>query len=221
MLKIGHRGAKAYEPENTLRSFKRALELGVDAVELDVRQTKDGELVVIHDPTVDKTTNGKGAVNELTSKEIRQFVAEKDEKIPTLEETLDFLDKRARILIELKETGYESKVVNIIEDKGLTGNVIVISFHENALRKIKELNNKIETGLIYVKHKNPIKAAQELKASYLLPLYHFVHTANVQKAHENGLKVIVWTINKPKEVTEYLKKGVDGITSDKPDILKI
>ena len=76
------------------------------------------------------------------------------------------------------------------------------------------------TGLIYAKHSNPIKAALELKANYLVALYRFTHTATVQKAHENGLKIIVWTINTPQEAQEYAKKGVDGIASDKPDILK-
>ena len=219
MLRIGHRGARAYEPENTLRSFKRALEIGVDAVELDVRQTKDNQLVVIHDSDVKKTTNGKGLVNELTLKEIKEFSAEKGEKIPTLKEALDFLDKKAKILIELKETGFEEKVLSIVHGNGLQKNVIIVSFIEEALRKIRELDTEVETGLIYVKHKNPIEAALELKAGYLISFYKFTHTANVQKAHENGLKVVVWTINEPGEVAEYAKKGVDGIASDKPDIL--
>jgi glycerophosphoryl diester phosphodiesterase len=219
MLRIGHRGAKAYEPENTLRSFKKALEIGVDAVELDVRKTKDDQLVVIHDSDVKKTTNGQGLVNELTLKEIKEFSAEKGEKIPTLEEALDFLDKKAKILIELKETGVEEKVLSLVRGNGLQKNVIIVSFIEDALRKIRELDTEVETGLIYVKHKNPIKAALELKASYLISFYKFAHTANVQKAHENGLKVVVWTINKPEEVSEYAKKGVDGVASDKPDIL--
>jgi glycerophosphoryl diester phosphodiesterase len=221
MLKIGHRGARAYEPENTLRSFKKALELGVDAVELDVRRTRDDEVVVIHDAKVDRTTNGKGLVSELTLEGIKQLVTEKGERIPTLGEALDFLDRKVKILIELKETGLEEKVRRLISEKGLEENVIIVSFLEDALRKIRTLNNKVETGLIYVRHKNPIKAALELKASYLLPLYRFTHTASVQKAHENGLKVIVWRINKPDEVSEYVKKGVDGIASDRPDILMV
>jgi len=221
MLKIGHRGSRAYEPENTLRSFKKALELGVDAVELDVRRTKDGRIVVIHDAEVGRTTNGKGLVSELTLREIKQLVTEKGEKIPTLEEALDFLDRKVKVLIELKETGLEKKVLSLILEKGLEKNVIIVSFLEEALRKVRELNEMVETGLIYVRHKNPIKAALELRASYLLPMYRFTHTANVQKAHENGLKVIVWTINEQEEVSEYAKKGVDGIASDKPDILKI
>ncbi|MEM2897395.1 MAG: glycerophosphodiester phosphodiesterase family protein [Candidatus Bathyarchaeia archaeon] len=221
MLKIGHRGAKAYEPENTLLSFKKALELGVNAVELDVRRTRDGKIVVIHDAEVNRTTNGKGLVSELTLKEIKQLVTEKNEKIPTLEEALDFLDKKVKILIELKENGLERDVLSLIDEKGLKSNIIIVSFLEEALKRVREIDDEVETGLIYVKHRDPIKSALRLKADYLLPLYRFTHTANVQKAHENGLKVIVWTINEKEEVLEYFKKGVDGIASDRPDLLKV
>ncbi len=113
----------------------------------------------------------------------------------------------------------KSKLLSIVHKKGLEKNVVITSFLEDALKKVRELNGNIETGLIYARHKNPVKAALELKANYLLPLYRFTHTANVEKAHENGLKVVVWTINKPEEVKEYAKKGVDGIASDNPDIL--
>jgi glycerophosphoryl diester phosphodiesterase len=219
LLKIGHRGAKAYEPENTLRSFKRAIELGANAVELDVRKTKDNKIVVIHDAEVDKTTNGTGKVNELTLEEIKQFVTDKGEKILALEEALEFLDKQVKILVELKETGIEETVLRLIQEKGLEENVIIVSFHEEALRTVRELSDVVATGLIYVHHKNPVEAALKLKAEYLLPLYRFTHSANVRKAHEKDLKVIVWTINKEEEVAEYKKKGVDGIASDKPDIL--
>jgi len=221
MLKIGHRGARAYEPENTLRSFTKAIELGVDAVELDARRTREGEVVVIHDAKVDKTTNGKGAVSDLTLSEIKQLVTDKGEKIPTLDEALDFLDKKVKIVIELKETGLEEKVLGLVHEKGLEKNVIIVSFLEEALRKVRELDDEVDIGLIYVRHRNPIKAALDLGAKYLLSLYRFTHTANVKKAHENGLKVIVWTINKQEEVLEYVKKGVDGIASDRPDILNI
>ncbi len=95
----------------------------------------------------------------------------------------------------------------------------MVSFLEDALKAIRNLDKKIETGLIYARHSNPVKAALELKANYLLALYRFTHTANVEKAHQNGLKVVVWTINTVEEVREYAKKGVDGIASDKPDIL--
>jgi glycerophosphoryl diester phosphodiesterase len=98
--------------------------------------------------------------------------------------------------------------------------VIIISFHEQALSNIRKLDNEIETGLIYVKYKNPVDAALRLNAQYLVTLYRFTHTRDVEKAHKNNLKVIVWTINTKQEVKDYIAKGVDGIASDKPDILK-
>jgi len=202
-----------------LTSFKKALEIGVDAVELDVRKTKDNQIVVIHDADIKRTTNGKGSVGELTLKEIKGFSAEGGEKIPTLQEALDFLDKKVKVFVELKEAGIEEQVLTIVHERGLEKNVVIVSFLEEALKKVRELDSDIETGLIYAVHRNPVKAALELKANYLLALYRFTHTANVKKAHDNGLKVVVWTINNPKEVEEYAKKGVDGIASDKPDIL--
>jgi glycerophosphoryl diester phosphodiesterase len=219
MLRIGHRGARAYEPENTISSFRKAIEIGVDAIELDVRKTKDNELVVIHDADVKRTTNGEGLVSDLTLAQIKVFSAEKGEKIPTLQEALDFIDKKVKVLIELKETGIEEGVLSAVHHRGLGENVIVVSFLEEALKKVKELDAKIETGLIYAKHKNPVKAALDINANYLVAFYRFTHTANVAKAHENGLKTIVWTINNPQEVKDFIKKGVDGIASDKPDIL--
>ncbi len=220
MLKVGHRGARAYEPENTLRSFKKALELGVDAVELDVRKTKDSEIIVMHDADVKRTTNGEGLVSNLTLKEIKILTSEKDEKIPTFEEALDFLDKKIKVFVELKETGIEEQVTSLVKKKALKKNVVIVSFLEDALKKVKELDPEIETGIIYAKHKNPLKAALDLKAQWLLAFYKFVHIANVQKAHENGLKMIVWTVNTSEEVAEMVKKGVDGVASDKPDILQ-
>jgi len=219
MLRIGHRGARAYAPENTIRSFKRALEIGVDGVELDVRKTKDNQLVVIHDADVKRTTNGEGLVSELTLREIKGFSVEGGEKIPTLEEALDFLDKKVKVFVELKEAGVEEQVLSLVHAKDVEKSVVIVSFLEEALKKVRELDKDVETGLIYAKHKNPVKAALELKANYILALYRFVHAVNVVKAHENGLKVVVWTINTPQEVEEYAMKGVDGITSDKPDIL--
>lgn len=219
MIKVGHRGARAYEPENTLRSFQKAIELGVDAVEFDVRKTKDNHIIVIHDPDIKRTTNSEGLVSNLTLQQIKNASIEKDEKIPTLEETLDFIDKKVKMFIELKEAGFEEQVLELIRKKELEKNVVVVSFLEEALRKFRELDSKIETGLIYAKHKNPLKAALELKAQYLIAFYKFTHTTNIQKAHQNGLKIIVWTINTPEEVVAYKAKGVDGIASDKPDIL--
>jgi glycerophosphoryl diester phosphodiesterase len=219
MLRIGHRGARAYAPENTVASFRKAIEIGVDAIELDVRKTKDNHVVVIHDADVKRTTNGEGLVSELTLVQIKALDAGEGEKIPTLQQALDFLGKKVKVFVELKEVGLEEQVLKAVYERGLEHNVVITSFLEDALRQVRALDKTVETGLIYAKHSNPVKAALELKANYLLALYRFTHSANVKKAHENGLKVVVWTINNPAEVEEYVKKGVDGIASDKPDIL--
>jgi glycerophosphoryl diester phosphodiesterase len=219
MLRIGHRGAPAYEPENTLRSFEKAMELGVNAVELDIRKTKDGRMVVIHDAEVDRTTNGRGPVSGLTLDEVKRLTAGKSEKIPTLEEALDFLDRKVRILVELKELGLEENTLSLIREKGLEENVVIVSFHEEALRRTRELSEKVETGLIYVRHENPIETALRLKANYLIPFFKHTRATDVEKAHERGLKVIVWTINEREEAVKYVEWGVDGVASDKPDIL--
>jgi glycerophosphoryl diester phosphodiesterase len=173
----------------------------------------------MHDADVKRTTDGEGLVSDLMLEQIKGLSSQ-GEKVPTLGEALDFLKGKVKVLIELKESGYEEQVLTEVQKRGMEKNVVIISFHDGAIKTIREQNPTVETGLIYAKHSNPLKAALELKANYLLPLYRFTHTANVQKAHEKGLKVIVWTINTPEEASEYAKKGVDGIASDKPDILK-
>ncbi|OHE57390.1 MAG: hypothetical protein A2Z47_05920 [Thermodesulfovibrio sp. RBG_19FT_COMBO_42_12] len=215
-LKVGHRGAGAYEIENTLESFQKAIELGVNAVELDVRKSMDGKLIIIHDDNLKRVFSKDIPVNQATLKELKQLT---ENRIPTLEEALKAIDKKVgKILMELKETGYEKKVLEIVKREKLKDRVIIISFHEQALSNMRKLDEKIETGLIYSKYKNPIDAALKLNAQYLVPLYRFTHTRDIEKAHKNNLKVIVWTINTKQEVKEYITKGVDGIASDKPDI---
>ena len=220
MLKIGHRGARGSVAENTIQSFKEAIKEGANAIELDVRETKDKKLVIFHNEKVDKLTDAKGYVKDFTLKELKQLKVNRIGEIPTLEEALDFLkDKNVKILIEIKEPGTEERVVKEVKKRKIEDKVVIISFHEEALRKVKEISS-IETGLIYAKHKNPIQTATQLKASYVLPLYHFTHSADIEKAHKAGLKVIVWTINTKEEALEFKRKGVDGIATDFPEILR-
>ena len=215
-LKVGHRGARAYEIENTLESFQKAIELGVNAIELDVQKSKDGKLIIIHDDNLKKVFSKDVFVNQATLKELKQST---ENKIPTLEEALKTIGRKVeKILIELKEVGYEKKVLEIVKKEKLKDRVIIISFHEQALSNVRKLDKEIEAGLIYSKYQNPVDAALQLNAQYLVPIYRFTHTRDVEKAHKNNLKVIVWTINTKQEIKEYIAKGVDGIATDKPDI---
>jgi glycerophosphoryl diester phosphodiesterase len=215
-LKVGHRGAKAYETENTLESFRKAIELGANAIELDVRISGDSKLIVIHDDNLKKVFGKDVQIKESTLEELKQLT---DNRIVTFDEALRFIDRKVeKILVELKETGYERDVLDIIRKEKLEDRVIVVSFHEEALAHVRELDKKIETGLIYTKFKKPIDAALKLNAQYLVPLYRFVHRRDIAKAHKSNLKVIVWTVNTIIEVQNFIAKDVDGIATDKPDI---
>jgi len=221
-LKVGHRGAKAYETENTLESFRKAIELGANAIELDVRRSRDGKLIISHDDNLKKVFGKDRQINMATFEELKQLSSD---RVPALEDALFFIDKKVdKILIELKETGYEKKVLDIIKKQRLKDRVIIVSFHEESLSNINKLDSEIEKGLIYTnfasKIRDPARSAIKLNARYLVPLYRFVHTKDIERAHENNLKVIVWTINTKEEAMEYIVKGVDGIASDKPDIFK-
>lgn len=215
-LKIGHRGARAYEVENTIKSFNKAVELGANAVEMDVRQSRDGELIICHDDNLKRVFNVDLPVHEAVLAELKKATGS---RIITLEEALQSLGSKAKkILVELKETGHEKKVLDEVNNAKLEDRVIIVSFHEEALAVVRKIDKKIEIGLIYTKFRNPIETAMKLQAEYLVPLYRFTHTKDIEKAHKNNLKVIVWTINTAEEVQTYIVKGVDGIATDRPDI---
>jgi glycerophosphoryl diester phosphodiesterase len=217
-LKVGHRGAKAYKTENTLESFIRAIELGANAIELDVRISQDAQLIVSHDDNLKKVFRKDIRIHEATLKELKHMT---ENRIITLEEALRFIGKKAeKILIELKEAGYENKVLDVIRKEKLEDRVIIVSFDEETLARVRTIDKKIETGLIYTKPKNPIDTALTLNAQYLVPLYRFVHRRDIAKAHKRNLKVIVWTINTTIEAQNYIAKDVDGIATDKPDIFR-
>jgi glycerophosphoryl diester phosphodiesterase len=218
LLKVGHRGAKAYATENTIGSFEKAIDMGANAIELDVRISGDGQLIVSHDDNLKKVFGKDVSIKDTTLKELKSLT---EERIISLEEALHFLgSKVSKILVELKEAGYEKEVLNLIKKENLEDRVIVVSFLEDALTRIRKLNEKIETGLVYAKFKKPIDAALKLKAQYLVPLYRFVHRRDIAKAHKSSLKVIVWTVNNKKDAEEFIAKDVDGIATDKPDIFR-
>jgi glycerophosphoryl diester phosphodiesterase len=218
LLRIGHRGAKTYEIENTLESFGKAIELGANAVELDVRISGDAVLIVSHDDNLKKVFGKDVSISHTTLEELKRLT---ENRIATLQEALHFIRTRAeRILVEIKETGYEKQVLDVIRKEKLEDRVIIVSFHEETLALVRELDKKIETGLIYAKYKRPIEAAMNLNAQYIVPLYRFVHRRDVIKAHKSNLKVIVWTINTKKDIEIYIAKDVDGIATDKPALFE-
>lgn len=222
VLVVAHRGASAYEPENTLRSVRRALEMGADMVEVDAHASRDGHIVVIHDAKVDRTTNGKGYVKDLTLKELRKLDVELGEKIPTLKEVVELIRGKAQLVIEIKVPGIEEKVLHIIKEGGLRNGVLITSFHHPTVKHVKELDPNIKTGIII--SSRPVKPAQlalNANANALFPRYVYVDQEMMREVHKNELAIYPWTINDPDKMKPLIEMGVDGIVTNKPDVLKI
>jgi len=223
MLRIGHRGAMGHEPENTLRSFQKALDLGVDMIELDVYVLKTGELVVIHDDKLNRTTNGDGYVIDKSFEEIRSLDAGQGEKIPTLEEVFDLVDKKVPINIELKGEGTALPVARLMEqyiaDKGWTEkHFLVSSFNHYELKKFKEFKPKIRIGALITGI--PIGYSDygvKLDAYSINLSLEFINQDFVDDAHSKGLKVFVYTVNDKDDIKRMKDMGVDGLFSNYPD----
>jgi len=221
VLKISHRGANAYEPENTLRAIKRALGYAVDMVEVDVRETKDGQIVVIHDETLERTTNGRGYVHQMSFSELRKLDAGKGERIPTLQEVIDLVKGRVGLVVELKDPRTTDKVAKILAENNFVDQTLVTSFIHSAVKRIKELNLQLKTGVIF--RSAPIKPSQlalDANANALFPYHKYVTIRMVEDAHSNQLTVNVWTVDTREEIENCVRMGVDGVVTNKPDLFR-
>lgn len=216
-LVIGHRGAAALEPENTIRSLKKAFECGADLVEVDVRKSRDGHLVVIHDKTVDRTTNGKGAVSDLSLGELKNLDAGLGERIPTLGEVLDFIRGTVRgLVVEIKDSGIEEMVVNSILAAGISS-IFIVSFNAKSIKKVKEIFPKARTGLIFSRPlKNPVGLALGINSDIILPKQSLLERGLVETAHRHNILVFPWILNSKEEIRHALDLGVDGFATDDP-----
>ena len=223
MLKIGHRGAKGYEPENTFVSFQKALDMEVDGIELDVHLSADGEIIVIHDETIDRTTNGKGFVNALSLCELNAFRIDSKHQIPTLQEVFDLVNQDCFINIELKSYEATDKVVSLIEKyvakKGWKyDRFLVSSFDWNALQQVAFLNDKIPLGVLTETDLDLALAfAKFIQAKSIHPHFHLLTKENTAQMQEKGLQIFPWTINEYKDIQKIKTFNVNGIITDFPD----
>jgi glycerophosphoryl diester phosphodiesterase len=234
-LILAHRGASHAAPENTMAAFRLAAEMSADGLELDVRLSKDGETVVIHNPRVDQTTDGSGRVADLTLAELQEldaggwFAPEfAGERIPTLAQVLGELGSRLALDIELKTgellaSGLEAEVVRLIEDSNLAHQVAVSSFNPLALWRVRRLNRFIATGLVYAPDQPRYLRDRWLgplvRPTALHPRWDMLDQERVAAAQRRGLKVIPWTCNDADTALRLAGWGVDGIITDRPDLL--
>lgn len=223
MLKIAHRGARGYAAENTLASFQKAIDMNVDGIELDVHLSSEGELMVIHDETVDRTTNGKGEVIKFTKTELQNFTIEGENKIPTLIEVFDLVNRSCFINIELKTFETATKVVELIEKYILEKNweytdFIVSSFDWNALQDVSFRNPKIPIGVLTEINLDEAHAfAKVIQAKSIHPDFQLLNLKNTQKLQENGFEVFPWTVNETADINKIKSFNVNGIITDFPD----
>jgi glycerophosphoryl diester phosphodiesterase len=225
LLKIGHRGAKGHEPENTLASFAKALDLGVDGIELDVHVCATGELVVIHDFTVDRVTNGTGEVHKLTLVQLQGLSIQPNHKIPTLDEVYALVNRQCFINIEMKGRHTAQPVSDFINNyvahKGYNySDFLVSSFQQEELQMMSEINPQIHLGILtQASVTQAWEWADAYKAKAIHPHFSLLTESNVKKAQQAGLKVYTWTVNEPEDIARITTYGVDGIISDFPERL--
>ncbi|QCR30513.1 glycerophosphodiester phosphodiesterase [Priestia megaterium] len=234
---VAHRGASAYAPENTIAAFDKAVEMKADYIEIDVQRSKDGKLVVIHDTTVDRTTDGSGKVGNLTFKELRNLDAGswKGEQfagaqIPTFDEILDRYRGKIGILIELKAPelypGIEENIAEKLKERNLdkpqNEKIIVQSFNHNSMKKMNELLPKVPIGVLTSSSADATEQAlQEFStyADYFNPSYGIVTLDLVNQVHSLGMKIGSWTVRSQEAANFLLDVGVDAIITDYPDYI--
>jgi glycerophosphoryl diester phosphodiesterase len=223
MLKIAHRGARGYEPENTLKAFQKALDLHTDGIELDVHLSSDGHIIVIHDETIDRTTNGKGLVNDLSLQQLKAFRIENELQIPTLTEVFDLVNQQCFINIELKGQGTADAVAALIElyvsEKNWNYNsFLVSSFEWDFLQQIVLLNPKILIGVLTETDiDSAITFAETIKAKAIHPDFNLLNKENAIQIQEKGFHIFPWTINEKEDIARIKTYNVNGIISDFPD----
>ena len=224
-----HRGFSKVAPENTMPAFEAAMECGADYIELDVQLTSDGQLVVIHDDKLDRTTDGKGLVSRRTYDELQTLSAGSwfgkdgefdDVKIPLFSDVLELVGDDIMLNIEIKKSGdpkkTAEKTVELIEEYGIVNSCYVTSFSYPALKKVKQLNSKIKTAFIA----NLATATSYAQLPYIDAVsmnYLFVNQAVVNSAHHHGKRIFVWTVDRQSEMQKMMALGVDNIITDRPD----
>lgn len=227
-LKIAHRGASASEPENSLRAFKEAVDLGADMIEVDVHLSKDGQPVIIHDATLERTTNGRGYVKDRTLLELKKLDAGQGERIPTLQEAIDLARGKCGLYVELKAPATPGPVVETIRANGFEGEVIICSFHHALLKQVKELAPEILTSVLVGQTSGDfVEIARAVAADYIhfcwegrSPTPHKLLTPElVARIHEQALGIITWHEERPEEIREILKYPIEGICSNRPHLL--
>lgn len=232
---VGHRGFSAIAPENTMASFTRAIEAGANMIEMDVMMSVDGGVFVFHDYKLGRTTNGSGVLRRASKSYIRGLDAGSwfsksyaGERVPYLEEVIELARTKAYINIEIKHKWLEGlhelvdKAVRLVEKYQMMDSCIFSSFNLEALRYLHAKYPEAKFGPLYRHNLNPTSRSFPLKynAQAVMLNHHFLNSKSIERLHNHGLKVLVYTVNNPNRIEKLIKMGVDGIISDNPELVK-
>ncbi|MFD2586424.1 glycerophosphodiester phosphodiesterase [Croceitalea marina] len=222
-LVIGHRGAMGYETENTLASIQKAMDIGVDMIEIDVFNIKSGETVVFHDESLERLSNAAGNIEEYNIGDLKKVILDGNHQIPLLQDVLKLIDNKVALNIELKGAGTANRV-NFITDfyikkRGWSAeNFIISSFNWDELREMRRINSDIAIAILT--EENPIAAvpvAKELNAIAINPWFEKLTAEQTEAIQKEGLKVYTYTVNEIEDIAKMREFGVDGIFTNYPD----
>lgn len=224
ILLIGHRGANKEAPENTLKSFQKAIELGADYIEFDIHMTKDNEIVIMHDANTYRTTGKEGLIKEMTLSELKKLDCGEGEKVPTLQELIDIAKDKIGLQCEIKAEGLAKDLVKILGDESLIENTIISSFNHEELKIVQREEPKLKlaaleptgTGWItdWIFKKKIVDNAIQNNFFAIHPLYKLINADLIEYAHKNGLKVNAWTVDLKSAMKRLIDQGVDGIITN-------
>ncbi|MFP3895409.1 MAG: glycerophosphodiester phosphodiesterase [Anaerolineales bacterium] len=234
-LIIAHRGASAVAPENTLAAFRAAVEAGADGIEMDVMRCHSGELMVVHDDTVDRTTDGSGLVRTISKDSLRMLDAgswfgpeHAGQRIPTLDDVLPFVEGGIRLNIEIKSQGLrseglEEEIADMIRAREYEDRILISSFNPLVLMRLRNVAPEIQRGLLYTPgslRSSPRIWRHLVQPQALHPHHSVVDEEYIRWAKENGYRVNVWTVNEAERMREMIALDVDGIITDHPARLR-
>lgn len=227
MTKIqAHRGASAYAPQNTMAAFRKAVEMNADGIELDIHLSKDGQIVVCHDSTIDATSNGSGEINDMTYEEIlkydfsNEFTQDSPQHAPLLKEVLELL-KPTNMILNIEVKAYDAGVpaMELVKSMGMEKQVLYSSFNHRCIRQMRELDPTIDAGLLYGDEPSEDMESyiKEYNATAVHPHYNSVNEKIVEICERNGYKIRAWTANDAEDIEAMVKFGIDTVITNYPD----
>ncbi len=218
-LRIGHRGAAGHAPENTLAAIWKDQSLHADLIEVDVRETSDGQLVLLHDDTIDRTTNKTGPVAEMSFEQVQRADAGNGQRIPTLEEALEIVAGNMGIILELKQEGIGSDACAIVKRREFRDTLIYASFLIDELHRVRQADPLARLMVLQPRDlpRDPVADVVAVRASHVGLHFSSVTSLLLQTYHNLGRLVFTYTVNDPADIRRMRELGVDGIISDFPD----